>query len=139
MKRLLISSVAVAAMPAAAGAANRDHVPGCATASCDKRIGKRWARNHPRARKATVTWRQVVEPYQAFLAKLRACEAGGQPAPYQTNTGNGFYGAYQFALSSWAAVGGHGNPAAASPLEQDYRAVRLLKLQGPGAWPVCSR
>jgi rare lipoprotein A (peptidoglycan hydrolase) len=46
VKRLLISSVAVAAMPAAAGAANRDHVPGCATPSCDKRIGKRWARKH---------------------------------------------------------------------------------------------
>lgn len=52
MKRLLLSSVAVAAMPAAAAGHDRDHVPGCQTSSCDKRIGKRWARRHPRARAA---------------------------------------------------------------------------------------
>jgi rare lipoprotein A (peptidoglycan hydrolase) len=46
VKRLLAASTVMAALPAAAGAAHRDHVPGCATPSCDKRIGKRWARNH---------------------------------------------------------------------------------------------
>ena len=81
--------------------------------------------------------RRVTAPYRAWLASTRGCETRGQPDPYRTNTGNGFYGAYQFTLSSWAAVGGRGMPHLASPLEQDYRAVRLLHLQGRGAWPVC--
>jgi hypothetical protein len=62
------------------------------------------------------------------------CESGGD---YAINTGNGFYGAYQFTLHSWHAVGGWGYPNRNTPLEQDYRAVRLLKAGGPGNWPVC--
>jgi hypothetical protein len=133
-KRAAVASIVAATAPAAAVAKKREHVPGCATVTCDKRIGKRWARKHPKARISS-----YVAPYRAFLAKLRACEAGGQPDPYRTNTGNGFYGAYQFTVSSWYAVGGRGMPQNATPAEQDYRAVRLLHLQGPGAWPVCSR
>lgn len=134
MKRLLPVAAVMAALPAGAVAKDAKHVRGCNTKRCDNRIGARWAKRHPHARLAS-----YVAPYRAFLAKLRACEVRGQPHPYQTNTGNGFYGAYQFTVSSWAAVGGHGMPQNATPAEQDYRAVRLLKLQGPGAWPVCSR
>lgn len=106
------------------------HAKGCATKACDKRVGHKQAIKKKRA---------AVRPHRGFLAMLRACEVRGQPAPYRTNTGNGFYGAYQFTVSSWIAVGGRGMPHQAGKLEQDYRAVRLLKLQGPGAWPVCSR
>lgn len=70
------------------------------------------------------------------LAAIRACESGGN---YATNTGNGFYGAYQFTQSTWASVGGTGNPAAASPAEQDRRAAMLYARSGPGQWPVCGR
>lgn len=75
-------------------------------------------------------------PAGGLLAKIAACESGGDPT---TNTGNGFYGKFQFTLSSWRAAGGTGNPAAASEAEQDARAARLMQIQGPGAWPVCSR
>lgn len=70
------------------------------------------------------------------LASIRACESGGN---YSTNTGNGFYGAYQFTQQSWEAVGGTGNPAAASPAEQDKRAAMLMAQSGSGNWPVCGR
>lgn len=70
------------------------------------------------------------------LSSIAACESGGN---YATNTGNGFYGAYQFTLSTWASVGGSGNPAAASPAEQDKRAAMLYAREGPGPWPVCGR
>lgn len=33
-----------------------------------------------------------------WLLKLRLCESGGD---YSTNTGNGYYGAYQFSPSTW--------------------------------------
>jgi hypothetical protein len=77
---------------------------------------------------------RVTRPYRAWLARTRACESGGR---YGTNTGNGYYGAYQFDLSTWASIGGRGLPSAAPPLEQDYRAVVLLRRRGPSPWPIC--
>jgi hypothetical protein len=72
----------------------------------------------------------------ATLQAIAACESGGNPA---TNTGNGFYGKYQFTQSTWASVGGTGNPAAASEAEQDARAAQLYAQQGSAPWPVCGR
>jgi hypothetical protein len=70
------------------------------------------------------------------LAAIARCESGGN---YATNTGNGFYGAYQFDLRTWQSVGGSGNPAAASPAEQDRRAAMLYAQRGSSPWPVCGR
>jgi septal ring factor EnvC (AmiA/AmiB activator) len=70
------------------------------------------------------------------LQAIAACESGGNPA---TNTGNGFYGKYQFTQSTWASVGGTGNPAAASEAEQDARAAQLYAQQGSAPWPVCGQ
>ena len=52
---------------------------------------------------------------------------------WTANTGNGYYGAYQFLLSSWRSVGGHGYPHLASPAEQTYRAWLVWKRDG-GSW-----
>ncbi len=70
------------------------------------------------------------------LKAIAACESGGN---YSTNTGNGFYGAYQFTQSTWESVGGTGNPAAASPAEQDARAAQLYAQSGSSPWPVCGQ
>ena len=70
------------------------------------------------------------------LEAIAACESGGNPS---ANTGNGFYGKYQFTAETWAAVGGTGNPAAASEAEQDARAAQLYAQQGSSPWPVCGR
>lgn len=70
------------------------------------------------------------------LAAIAACESGGNPA---TNTGNGFYGKYQFTLQTWQSVGGSGNPAAAGEAEQDRRAALLYAREGASPWPVCGR
>ncbi len=70
------------------------------------------------------------------LEAIAACESGGNPA---TNTGNGFYGKYQFTLSTWQSVGGAGNPAAASEAEQNKRAALLYAREGAAPWPVCGR
>lgn len=72
----------------------------------------------------------------AFLARVRQCESRGN---YQIVSSTGRYrGAYQFSVETWRGVGGSGDPAAASPAEQDARALALLRLQGKRAWPVCS-
>jgi hypothetical protein len=70
------------------------------------------------------------------LEAIAACESGGNPS---ANTGNGFYGKYQFTASTWASVGGTGNPAAAPEAEQDRRAAMLYAQQGSSPWPVCGR
>jgi hypothetical protein len=70
------------------------------------------------------------------LEAIAACESGGNPA---ADTGNGFYGKYQFDLATWQAVGGTGNPAHASEREQDERAAVLYARAGSSPWPVCGR
>lgn len=70
------------------------------------------------------------------LEAIAACESGGNPA---TDTGNGFYGKYQFDLGTWQSVGGTGNPAQASEQEQDQRAAALYARSGAAPWPVCGR
>ena len=70
------------------------------------------------------------------LEAIAACESGGNP---KTDTGNGFYGKYQFSLETWRAVGGTGNPARASEAEQNRRAEILYARAGASPWPVCGR
>jgi len=72
----------------------------------------------------------------ALLQRIAECESGGDPTMVSSN---GVYrGKYQFAVSTWRAVGGSGDPAAASEAEQDRRAAMLMRVQGPSAWPVCA-
>jgi uncharacterized protein YabE (DUF348 family) len=68
-------------------------------------------------------------------AKLAQCESGGNPA---TNTGNGYYGLYQFTASTWRSVGGSGLPHEASAAEQTKRAQILQQRAGWGQWPACA-
>ena len=72
---------------------------------------------------------------------LRFCEATSN---YAANTGNGFYGAYQFNVTTWIDMGGSGLPSDAPPEEQDARANYLYGLRGSGhnvggPWPNCGR
>ncbi|WP_259390829.1 resuscitation-promoting factor [Actinomyces sp. 2119] len=68
-------------------------------------------------------------------AALAQCESGGDPT---TNTGNGYYGMYQFSLSTWQAYGGSGLPSEASAAEQTAVAKRLQAAAGWGQWPHCA-
>lgn len=83
----------------------------------------------PPARTATVNAGGTLE-------SIAKCESGGNPS---TNTGNGFYGKYQFTQSTWQSVGGSGSPSAASEAEQDRRAAMLYAREGAAPWPVCGR
>ena len=71
----------------------------------------------------------------ATLARIRHCESRGN---YSIVSASGRYrGAYQFDRRTWAGVGGSGDPAAASPAEQDMRALILLRQRGTRPWPNC--
>ncbi|GLY28716.1 resuscitation-promoting factor [Kineosporia sp. NBRC 101731] len=69
-------------------------------------------------------------------AALAECESGGNPKAVNPA---GYYGLYQFSTSTWAAMGGSGNPADASSSEQTYRAKLLYQQSGAGQWPVCGK
>lgn len=69
------------------------------------------------------------------LDQIRGCESGGD---YGAVDPSGTYGgAYQFDQSTWQSVGGSGDPASASPAEQDMRAQTLLEQSGTSPWPTC--
>ncbi|WP_368397061.1 transglycosylase family protein [Streptomyces sclerotialus] len=70
--------------------------------------------------------------------RIAACESGGK---WNINTGNGYYGGLQFSASTWREFGGHAYaPSAhqAGRAEQIAVAAKVQRVQGWGAWPVCS-
>lgn len=70
---------------------------------------------------------------------VRVCESGNN---YGINTGNGYYGAWQFDYSSWHANGGGrfaNLPHFATKQQQDYVAWTYWKRAGWGPWPTCGR
>jgi peptidoglycan hydrolase-like protein with peptidoglycan-binding domain len=69
-------------------------------------------------------------------ACIRQHESGGN---YATNTGNGYYGAYQFSLPTWRSLGGVGLPSDAPPAVQDAMAQKLQARSGWGQWPQTSK
>jgi transglycosylase-like protein len=71
----------------------------------------------------------------ATLETIAACESGGDPTAVSVD--GTYHGLYQFDYGTWASVGGSGDPAAASPEEQTYRAALLYERSGPSAWPIC--
>lgn len=66
---------------------------------------------------------------------VRQCESGGN---YGYDDGT-YGGAYNFDRGTFASVGGRGNPADASPAEQDAAAQRLYNERGSAPWPQCGR
>ena len=76
------------------------------------------------------------EPTPEEWRKLRFCES---TETYNIDTGNTFYGAYQFTWETWGTVGGDDNPAHSPPAEQDARARLLYARRGSQPWPVCGR
>jgi hypothetical protein len=74
---------------------------------------------------------------QSTLEAIAACESGGDPTAVDAS--GTYYGKYQFDTSTWASVGGSGNPAEASEEEQDYRASLLYAQAGSSPWPVCGQ
>jgi uncharacterized protein YabE (DUF348 family) len=65
-------------------------------------------------------------------AALAQCESGGRPDAVSAS--GKYRGMYQFSTSTWASVGGTGDPAAASAEEQTMRAQMLYARSGAGQW-----
>ena len=83
----------------------------------------------------------LAAPAQASTVwdAVAQCESSGN---WSINTGNGYYGGLQFSASTWKAFGGHqyaSNAHLATKAQQIAIAQKTLAVQGPGAWPTCSK
>ncbi|MDJ1111991.1 MULTISPECIES: LysM peptidoglycan-binding domain-containing protein [Macrococcus] len=67
----------------------------------------------------------------AHLRVIAQRESGGNPNAVNAS---GYYGLFQFSPSTWASVGGTGNPANASVEEQWKRARILYQTAGASQW-----
>ena len=74
-------------------------------------------------------------PSAAVWAELRECESGDN---YTIDTGDGYYGAYQFSAQTWHGLGYPGLPNQAPPAVQDQAAQTLWNLRGWEPWPGCT-
>jgi hypothetical protein len=72
---------------------------------------------------------------RAELHRLRVCESGDQ---YHLNTGNGYFGAYQFSAATWHALGYAGRPDRSKAATQNAAARKEHRITGWSAWPSCS-
>lgn len=82
-------------------------------------------------------WARVPAWLQSTLIAISGCESGGDPAA--VSPGGLYRGLLQFDYGTWASVGGHGDPAAASRLEQLVRGSILYGRRGSAPWPRCGR
>ena len=70
--------------------------------------------------------------FSEALSRLRSCEGS-----YTSNTGNGYYGAYQFDKRTWGKYGGYEVASDAPPSVQDEKAWQTYKARGWQPWPNC--
>ncbi len=71
-------------------------------------------------------------PNGDILSRIRARESGGN---YATNTGNGYYGAYQYDVGTWNNYGGYRVASDAPPAVQDAKAAQTYAQRGCSPWP----
>lgn len=64
------------------------------------------------------------------------CESGGNPS---INTGNGYYGLYQFDRRTWRGLGYSGTANQHSARVQTQAAEKLYAQRGASPWPMCGR
>jgi hypothetical protein len=98
---------------------------------------RREARERRRERRAAEQQEAAAAAAPPHLEAIAACESGGDPAAI--GGGGAYRGKYQFDYSTWASVGGSGDPAAAPEAEQDMRAAMLYERAGAAPWPVCGQ
>jgi hypothetical protein len=143
---LLVSDLMAA--PAQAFIRRPPHAPGSYGRSIDRQALRQRIARQQRASRSATRQRAVPAPTpkpvtaaaragdDMIWQRLRNCEAGGR---YDRNSGNGYYGAYQFSAGTWRSLGYKGLPHQAPPEVQDEAARRLQARSGWGQWPACSR
>lgn len=104
-------------------------------------VGRRHAEaraSRSQERKPIMTAAIFRRELDKVLFRLATCESGNKA---DTNTGNGFYGEYQFDGETWTANGGGQYASRADLASNDEQTVIAEKLEedrGWQPWPACS-
>ena len=127
---LAVATTAVAAVgPTRADTTTTNAASGPQARAAGDRLQARYRRVRHRLERHIPRWGKQ------HLRSIAWCESRNNPRAI--GGGGSFRGLYQFTFSTWRAVGGWGDPAAAPRTEQTWRAWVLLKNEGSGHWPVC--
>ncbi len=97
--------------------------------------GEEWAEAEAAEEAEDGGWGDEGYPTRDQLYALRVCESTDD---YTANTGNGYYGGYQFSAVTWWWLGYSGWPHHASPAVQDQAVRDLYAIYGWSPWPGCS-
>jgi hypothetical protein len=84
---------------------------------------------------------RCIHRYEVGLGSLT--DLAAWPLRWDLDTGNTFYGGFQFMASTWRSMGGRGLPSRATRREQIYRAYLNWKANGRRwggqQWPTTAR
>ena len=83
-------------------------------------------------RNASVAPANYAQGSGDIFARIRQRESGGN---YAENTGNGYYGAYQYDIGTWGNYGGYARADLAPPAVQDAKAAQTYAQRGCSPWP----
>ena len=128
----IFARVAVAVALAFAFAAPTATAGDSCSSACERRVKAKALERHYQ-----LVWRAAPAGTRAHLRRIAACESTNN---HRAVSRDGLYrGLLQFDYGTWATVGGHGDPAAATRWEQWARGARLYRARGPQPWPSCGR
>jgi hypothetical protein len=111
------------------------------------------AEQHPALRDRLVTrwwhkrrywrlqWQESRSPWHWYYTSGAQC-VHDHEGSWTSDTGNGYYGGYQYDLGTWIAAGGTRYAARAdeaTPLEQIMITRAKVQREGWGAWPNTAR
>ncbi|MDP2712319.1 MAG: transglycosylase family protein [Solirubrobacteraceae bacterium] len=134
-QRLVAAALTAATIAAALAGTNATTTAAhhdCHTKACAARVQHRALERHYQR-----TWRAAPPAVRAHLRRIAQCESRGN---HRATSPSGRYrGLLQFLPATWRAVGGRGDPAAATRWEQWARGARLYLRAGPDQWPACSK
>jgi hypothetical protein len=80
--------------------------------------------------------RGIAPATPEHMQALRLCESGNT---YTRNSGNGYFGAYQYNNGTWAGYGGYARADLAPASVQDAKFLATYGARGWSPWPACSR
>lgn len=114
------------------------------TTTVDRPLPVGVSEQQPQAQVQAVRPTAIVRPAAPVYAagspglfeRIRMRESGGN---YAINTGNGYYGAYQYDLRTWNNYGGYARADLAPSSVQDAKAAETYAQRGCSPWPNTCR
>ena len=112
-------------------------VPLRATQAAEDQAAAQAAAAAAAAKRKRIVTKVVTGPVTGDVwYNLRMCESGNT---YSRNSGNGYFGAYQYNLGTWSNFDGYARPDLAPPAVQDEKAHETQAARGWAPWPTCAR